>query len=333
VSTLTGPVAERSAWWARLSWVTWRQHRATLAGVAAVLGGLSLLLLVTGLHIRAVYSGLGLAACHPVTTRSCTAQLTLFNEQYDGWATALTALLQVMPVLLGVFAGAPLLARELETGTFRFAWTQGAGRIRPVVVKLILLGLALTALAAAFTVLFAWWYRPFYPPGTILLKPDVFDLSGVDFAAWTLAAFALGAFAGAAIRRAVPAIGAALAGYATLALAVPFYLRYRIYQAPVVAHLTRPGQHLIPGRAFVVRTWLTWPSGQPLGPSAIYAVQHQRAAAHVPAWLAQHRYGQAVAFQPATRFWHFQLIEGGWLLVLAILLGAATIWLVRRRSG
>jgi hypothetical protein len=202
-----------------------------------------------------------------------------------------------------------------------------------VLAKLVLLGLAVTVAAAAFTLLFAWWYQPFYQPGTSLLKPDVFDLSGVAFAAWTLAAFAIGAFAGAAIRRAVPAIAAALAGYAGLALAVPFYLRYRVYQAPAVVHLTGPGQHLIPARAFTVRTWLTWPSGKPLGPSAIYAVHHQREAAHVPAWLAHHQFGQAVAFQPAARFWPLQLIEGGWLLALALLLGAATIWLVRRRAG
>jgi hypothetical protein len=333
MTELTGPVAGRTVWWARLSWVTWRQHRAALAGVAALLGGLAVLLLVTGLHVRAAFSGLGLTACHPVTTRSCAAQLTSFNEQYDGWATALAALLQVVPVLAGVFTGAPLLARELETGTYRFAWTQGAGRARPVLAKLVLLGLALTVAAAAFTLLFAWWYHPFYQPGTSLLKPDVFDLSGVAFAAWTLAAFAVGVFAGAAIRRAVPAIAAAFAAYAGLALAVPFYLRYRIYQAPAVVHLTGPGQHLVPSRAFVVRTWLTWLNGKPLGPSASHAVEHQRAATYVPAWLAHHHYGHAVAFQPASRFWHLQLIEGGWLLALALILGAATIWLVRRRSG
>jgi hypothetical protein len=114
-----------------------------------------------------------------------------------------------------------------------------------------------------------------------------------------------------------------------LALAVPFYLRYRIYQTPVVVH----GQRLVPARAFVVRRWLIWPSGKPLSPAANYAVDHQRAATHVPAWLAHHQFGQAVAFQPASRFWSLQLIEAGWLLALAILLGAGTIWLIRRRGG
>jgi hypothetical protein len=47
----------------------------------------------------------------------------------------------------------------------------------------------------------------------------VFDLLGIAFAAWTLAAFAIGALAGMLIRRAVPAIAATLAVYAGLAFA------------------------------------------------------------------------------------------------------------------
>jgi hypothetical protein len=42
-------------------------------------------------------------------------------------AQELAALLQVVPVLIGAFIGAPVLARELEFGTFRYAWTQGVG--------------------------------------------------------------------------------------------------------------------------------------------------------------------------------------------------------------
>ena len=47
----------------------------------------------------------------------------------------------------------------------------------------------------------------------------MFDLRGVAFAAWTLAAFAIGVLAGMLIRRVVPAIAATLAVYAALALA------------------------------------------------------------------------------------------------------------------
>jgi hypothetical protein len=42
-------------------------------------------------------------------------------------AIAAVFLIQVAPALIGAFAGAPVLARELETGTFRYTWTQGFG--------------------------------------------------------------------------------------------------------------------------------------------------------------------------------------------------------------
>jgi hypothetical protein len=43
---------------------------------------------------------------------------------------------------------------------------------------------------------------------------------------------------------------------------------------------------------------------------------------------------QWTSYQPASRFWPFQWIEGGWLLALSVLLiAAATVWLVRRRAA
>jgi len=49
--------------------------------------------------------------------------------------------------------------------------------------------------------------------------------------------------------------------------------------------------------------------------------------------LAQHGYTTWTSYQPASRFWPFQWIEGGWLLALSVLLIAATIWLARRRAA
>ena len=50
------------------------------------------------------------------------------------------------------------------------------------------------------------------------------------------------------------------------------------------------------------------------------------------AWLARHHYTLWVSYQPASRFWSFQLVEGAGLLVLALLMGAAALWTVRRRA-
>lgn len=66
---------------------------------------------------------------------------------------------------IGASAGAPVLARELETGTFRFAWTQGIGRSRWAIAKLVLLAAAAPAAAGAFSVPFSWYLRPLAAPG------------------------------------------------------------------------------------------------------------------------------------------------------------------------
>ena len=50
-------------------------------------------------------------------------------------------------------------------------------------------------------------------------------------------------------------------------------------------------------------------------------------------WLARQHYTQWTSYEPASRFWHFQLIEGGWLLALSVILLVATVWLVRRKAA
>jgi hypothetical protein len=168
----------------------------------------------------------------------------------------------------------------------------------------------------------------------------VFDLLGIAFAAWTLAAFAIGALAGTLIRRVVPALAATLAAYAGLALAAGMYLRQH-YLAPLVTHSTN-----LPGSAWIISHWYT-KGGRLVSQSAIS--QMLRGYHHAPAtqvgpntfqtvldpvrYLTQHGYMNWTSYQPASRFWPFQWIEGGWLLALSVLLVATTVWLVRRRAA
>ena len=44
-------------------------------------------------------------------------------------------------------------------------------------------------------------------------------------------------------------------------------------------------------------------------------------------------YTQWYRYIPDSRFWPMQFIEAGWLLVLAVALLAATVWLVHRRAA
>ena len=63
------------------------------------------------------------------------------------------------------------------------------------------------------------------------------------------------------------------------------------------------------------------------------SVQYSRNPDAAIAYLSAHHYTQWWLYQPVSRYWHFQLIEGGWLLALSLILVVATVWLVRRRAA
>jgi ABC-2 family transporter protein len=314
--------------WRRMTWVTWRQHRAGLTGVAVLLGALAVYLWLSGLQMHHVYA----TACHSAGSLNCAIT---FTGRYGITAIIVSIFLQVVPALIGAFTGAPVLARELETGTFRYTWTQGIGRRRWTLGKLVLLAVVVTAAAAAVGVLFSWYDQPFAAAGyAIPLSTRVFDLGEVAFPAWTLAAFAIGALAGMLIRRVVPAIAATLAVYAGLAAATALYLRQH-YLTPLLTSKLN-----LPNSAWIVSQWYTkggrfaFPAR---GSQIVNAVQHfcppRIQVSLSPAQcLARHGYTWWASYQPGSRFWPFQWIEGGWLLALSVLLIAATVWLVRRRA-
>jgi hypothetical protein len=330
--------------WRRMAWVTWRQHRLALAGLAALLGALAAWLWVIGLRVHHAYAAA--AACRPAGSTACLNVISNFNAANGNAAQIIAALLQGVPVLIGAFMGAPVLARELETGTFRYAWTQGFGRWRWALAKLVLLAIAVTAAAGAFSLLLSWYYAPFFGYGNqTQLAPTVFDLRGVAFAAWTLAAFAIGALAGMLIRRVVPAIAATLAATAGLALATGLYLRQHYIAALVTGNPNVPGSTMgtrvfVPDSAWILgQQWQTR-AGQPVSQSAIGQVLPAQLGGKgggipqsftVTQYLTQHGYTLWTTYQPASRFWPFQWIEGSWLLALSALLIAVTVWLVRRR--
>ncbi len=336
--------------WRRMAGVTWRQHRFALGGVAVLLGGLALYLLLAGLPMHHAYASA--AACRPASSYGCQNQVIDFTSSYSTAVDTVADLLLGVPALVGAFVGAPVLARELETGTFRYAWTQGIGRRRWTLAKLVPLAVSVTAAAGLFSLVISWYLRPFFADGSrIPLDPTLFGLRWITFAAWTLAAFAIGALAGLLIRRVVPAIVATLAVYAGLLATARFYLQEH-YLSPLVGRdLVHP-----PASAWILGGW--WAKGgTTISPSAMSQIMTTMFRQTLPALLPKnvnhddvkfykgtanyqvvsslvhHGYTQLTQYQPGSRLWPFQWVEGGWLLALSVLLIAVTVWLVRRRAA
>lgn len=242
-----------------------------------------------------------------------------------------------VPALLGVFVGAPLLSRELDSGTFRFAWTQGAGRTRWTLGTLVVPALVVTAATGAFTGIFYWYFRPFFALGQVSeMLPLAFALLGVAFAAWTLFGYALAAFLGALLRRTVVAMVVALVLYVALAIAAATAIRPH-YAAPVAVPSASAGN----SSGWVISYFAKSPTGRELSQNDLYAtfshlpasVQDSSSPDAFTTWLTKHGYTMWTSLQPDSRFWEFQLTEGAWLVAVSAGLTGGTVWLVRRRSG
>lgn len=343
-----------------MTWITWRQHRVALAATGTLLGACAIELSLTGLRMRSAQAALTAARCPiagaPLLSKCGRLENAFFQAGHPLLANlqAVTVGLALLPVLIGMFAGAPLLAREYETGTVRFAWTQAAGRTRWVAGKLTLAGTALAGAAAAFGALASWWLSVADHWGAeYRWQPGQFGLTPVTYAGWMLLAFALGVLAGTLVRRTVPAM--AVTGAVLLAVFVVTFKKldgWLLGIAPVVRQtrlgdvaLFGPGSPpvtYIPGMDAVtsvslargswpLRGWIRGPHGQIVNP-----LPNRWQDLPVPAqnsWLAAHHLQILTAYQPSGRFWLFQAAEGDAMLLLAALAGALTLWLVRRRGA
>ena len=338
-------VRRRPVSWPKLAWVTQRQRRGAIIGASVLLGVFAVYFVIMAVIQNNAYATV--AACHPAGALKCQQLAMSFRSTYwgggagsviqSGGAQTVSSLLFAVPVLLGMFLGAPALARELENGTFRFAWTQGAGRTRWAVSTLVLPALLITAATGAFTAIFWWYFKPFLADGQVSeMLPLAFALLGVAFAAWTLLAYSVAAFLGALFRRTVPAMAVTLVVYIALALGTATAIRPH-YATPV----TVQGWNGAPGGSWVISSWVKAPDGHVLSQSALNgltqqlpaSVQNSNSPDAFTNWLTQHGYTMWQSVQPDSRFWQFQLTEGAWLLVVSGLLIAATVWLVRRRGA
>lgn len=296
-----------------MSWVTWRQHRLEAAW-ALVLGAalLATMAFVTYQLHRASCSGLVNGYCFNTDMAGQAAQVLAQLNLYQYG-------LVVLPALAGAFIGCPLVARELENGTHRLAWTQGATRLRWLLTKLIFLFLPLMLIAAV-----AGWLE-FVLVSQMGSSPNhwaVFDQHAPMTVAATFFALALGVAVGALMGRSVPAMGVTLVVYCAVRIGIAVLARPN-YIAPLAYKTTDLNSYN--GNLYPTAWWtdnLSYydASGRYLGTVGPGGYHGQAA------YMLQH-------FQPADRFWAFQSIESAILSCLSIALVVfAVYWVTRRVS-
>ncbi|MFG2845637.1 ABC transporter permease subunit [Kitasatospora sp. NPDC048296] len=301
------------------------RHRPALLTLLAVMGVISLLLLLHGWYLHVGLDRTGAASCDPAT-EACLTKYKQFTRQYAGNLLYLETVVYVLGGVFGVFLGGPLLAREFEHGTVRFAWTQGAGRTRWTAGGLVVGGAVLAVVAALFGLLLRWWNEPLAIRAGAF-NPDLFALTPPVMVGRVLVAFGVAALAGAVLRRTVIAVGIGLAA----SVALPFLAQ--AVRSHYMTPLEMPTHTLAPmalDDSWVLSVWFSDPAGNRISADDFYRLGDSGAQ-----WQAMLRDGGYTAhqvYQPANRFWPFQWIEFGWTTLLAVVLCAAAVWWVRRRA-
>ena len=325
-----------------MTWVTWLQYRYQGALAAALLAVLAVLLLITGLHAAQVWHS-ALAGCaHDGSCASLAySQLSLASPRVYGLVVATAA----VPLLPGLFWGAPMAAQEAETGTDQFAWTQSITRRRWLAVRAGWLLLATAVLAGAVSALATWWSGPDSALNADAFRLGRFDVIDIVPVGYAIFAMALGICAGLLLRRTLPAIAVTLAGFVALRVLTAWLRLY--YMTPVTAYYKLTANFPASGSFLPVSQGVVGPNGRPptAGPGTVMAgpglpipaACRQALASVDPNAVAScvtaHGYRGYLIYQPASRFWAFQGIETGIYAVLAAALLGVTFLVLKRRGA
>src|SRR5580700_5671978 len=140
-----------------MTWLAWRQFRTPALVVAVLLVAVAVIFGVTGPGLVHWYDTI-VRPCN--TNHDCNAVTSIFLKK-DGLWQDIGKLMYVFPVLLGMFWGAPLVAREMETGTFRLSWTQSVTRRRWFVTRVGMVVVASLVATGLLSLMVTWWFSPF----------------------------------------------------------------------------------------------------------------------------------------------------------------------------
>jgi hypothetical protein len=331
-------------------WFTWRQFRTQTWVTVGALATLGVVLVISGRSVADAFAAANVAACQGDCTSAIDNFLSQVRNSTSGTVYDLaTAIMYLLPAVIGVFWGAPMIARELETGTHRLAWNQSVTRTRWLATKLAIVGAA----AAATVGLLSWavtsWAHRIDDATGERITPLIYGARGIVPIGYALFAFILGVTAGMLIRRTVPAMAATLAIWAAAVVSMQEWIRAHLVPA---SRLTNPldtssldgvsinpdtGQMTVFGSANLPDAWVL--SNQTMTDTGdVFTGPYDPQYCGIDAtfqtcqeWLGALGLRQELIHHPANHFWPLQWTETGILIAIAALLaGFCFLWTRRR---
>ncbi|GAA3221019.1 transmembrane transport protein [Dactylosporangium siamense] len=339
-------------------WLTWRQFRGQFLATVGLLAVLVAYLLYLGVTIRDAYDS-DIVGC--VAARGCLIDdaTASFIRDYRGPVTIPSIVLMILPALIGVFWGAPLITRELETNTHRLVWNQSVTRTYWLAIKLGFIGLVSLVLTGTLSVLLTWAASRYDLVGGNRFDQMSFASRNIAPLGYIVFAVVLGTLLGMVTRRTVPAMAVTLLIIGVVQVLAPTLVRPYL-RAPVTVSVAynaetraRGGSldipssnplsitgYSIPGALTLTdRTSLRNAGGTEVRATDVKDCLADEGVTSTDGWQQVERCIAAknlhfdLEAQPANRYWSFQWIEFGAFVGLGLLLSGLAFWRIRHVRG
>jgi len=311
-------------------WLAWRQHRTQILVTTALLAAFGGLLLVNAQSVSGLLDGRPPGPDGGQEWRD----FGLMIQDHARPVTNVLLFVEIVPALIGMFWGAPVLAGEFDRGTHCLAWTQTVPRLRWLATKLGLLAIVVTLSGLAVGLMTSAWLDVHGGTrvGNRFEVGGPFTASGVVPAAWWLFAFVLGVAVGVYVRKLVAAMVVTLVLFLVVLAGLAgagrnFYAPPTVADFSVTPHAaTADDRHEGPGLGAA----LTGPGGTEVSDEEFdeaRVVLCTDAGVESTKCLKEAGYNVVQYMQPADRYWRFQWTETAVLFALAAALG---VFVLRR---
>lgn len=315
-----------------LVWLVWRQHRLALGVLlTAAVGGTVWCVVLRG-RMAGFIDAHHIAGCSQISLvarcEGTQGAVTAFRDAYGSSLKLAEMGLVLLPALVGLFLGAPLIARELEAGTHKLVLSQSVGPMRWLAAKLALPAVVVIAAGTLMSAAYTWLWQVGGDEvsGAYWYSTLGFNSLGPVPVAYAVLGLAMGTLIGMRLGRTVSAMGVTLAlmGLVQYAFAV-----LRPHLLPLsTAEFGNSEPTQVADSSWLVDQGYYTASGERLPEVPCRPDQD------FDGCLRQHHVaGQYMDHHPASHHWPLAFFETGLVLALAAVLTVLAFRVMRRRHG
>ena len=141
-----------------MMWLTWRRYRARVTALSVYVLALVVAMFITEQQVQST-----IATCsHLAVAKALGTACPMASSRLQGRDNLVVLGVILVPIFIGLFFGAPLIAGEIETKSNRLTWTQGITRTRWLLRSWLTLAISAVVMMSALQLVVQWWAHHVY---------------------------------------------------------------------------------------------------------------------------------------------------------------------------